>query len=162
MTSRTLFIGIAAGVVCAATAGAQERCPSCMDSVTGRWHMLPALGLRAGIPQKLSAAIGIVTGKNSRSHTDDLTIYVEPGLAAGRATIGYLNAFGNMGSGVGVGATVLRTWKDPINLSTNETFAGGELWVWPLFFAGPRVGLFRQMTGNRHGWYFTADFGFGL
>lgn len=164
MSGRTIFLGIATSFLFAATASAQERCPSCVDSVTGEWHMLPALGLRGGIPQKVSAAVGIVAGKNYRDngHTEDLAIYVEPGLAAGRATIGYLSSFGNMGSGFGIGATALRTWKDPLNLRTNETFIGGEAWVWPIFFTGPRVGLFRQITGKRPGWFFTADFGFGL
>ena len=37
-----------------------------------------------------------------------------------------------------------------------------ELWAWPVFFTGPRLGLFREMTGSRHGWFVTADFGFGL
>ena len=164
MRRRTLFVGFVAMFAVAGSARAQERCPSCVDSVAGKWHMLPALGLRGGIPQKLSAAIGIVAGKNYRDngHTEDLAVYVEPGLAAGRATIGYHSGFGNMGSGFGLGATALRTWKDPLNLKTNETFFGGELWIWPAFFSGPRVGVFRQMTGTRHGWFLTADFGFGL
>lgn len=164
MSWRTLYLGIAAVFATAATAGAQNRCPSCMDSVSGQWHMLPALGLRAGIPQKVSAAIGLVAGRNYRESgkTRDLALYVEPGLSAGRASVGYLSGFGNMGTGLGIAATALRTWKDPINLSTNETYFGGEVWVWPAFFVGPRVGVFRQATGSKHGWYFTADFGFGL
>jgi hypothetical protein len=164
MRRRMLLLGIAVGISIATTAGAQERCPTCIDAVTGEWHVHPALGLRGGIPQKVSAAIGLVAGRNFREngHTKGVAVYVEPGLGAGRATIGYLNGFGNMGSAMGIGATALRTWKDPLNLRTNETFIGGEAWVWPIFFTGPRVGLFRQLTGTRHGWFFTADFGFGL
>ena len=145
-------------------ARAQNRCPSCMDSVSGQWHMLPALGLRAGIPQKVSVAAGIVTGRNyrERGHTEDIALYVEPGLSAGRASLAYINGFGNMGSGFGIAGTALRTWKDPINLTTNATFVGGEVWVWPMFFSGPRVGVFKKITGDSRGWYFTADFGFGL
>ena len=147
-----------------AAAGAQNRCPSCRDSVSGQWHMLPALGLRAGIPQKASAAVGVLAGRNYREkgHTEDLALYVEPGLAAGRASLGYINGFGNMGSGFGLAATAMRTWKDPINLSTNSTYVGGEVWVWPIFFSGPRIGAFKKVTGATRGWYFTADFGFGL
>ena len=135
-----------------------------MDSVSGQWHMLPALGLRAGIPQKLSAAVGIVTGRNysEKGHTEDLAVYVEPGLASGRVSVGYISGFGNMGSGFGLAATGMRTWKDPLNLTTNATYVGGELWVWPVFFSGPRIGVFRKITGVSHGWFFTADFGFGL
>ena len=126
--------------------------------------MLPALGLRAGIPQKASVAVGLVAGKNyrERGHTEDVALYVEPGLSAGRASLGYINGFGNMGSGFGVAGTVMRTWKDPVNLATNATYVGGELWVWPMFFSGPRVGVFRRITGTSNGWFLTADFGFGL
>jgi hypothetical protein len=161
---RRLILGILVCAALPAAARAQNRCPSCMDSVSGEWHMLPALGLRGGVPQKVSAAIGIVAGKNfkEKGHTEDLALYVEPGLSAGRASIGYINGFGNMGSGFGIAGTAMRTWKDPINLKTNETFVGAEVWVWPLFFTGPRVGVFRKVTGTTRGWYFTADFGFGL
>lgn len=161
---RRLVAGIAVLAALPAISRAQNRCPSCMDSVSGQWHMLPALGLRAGIPQKASAAIGIVTGKNyrERGHTEDVAIYVEPGLSAGRASLGYISGFGNMGSGFGIAATALRTWKDPINFSTNATYAGAEVWVWPIFFIGPRVGVFRRVAGGPRGWFLTADFGFGL
>jgi hypothetical protein len=159
-----LLAGVLVLAALPAVARAQDRCPSCMDSVSGRWHMLPALGLRAGIPQKLSAALGIVTGRNYREkgHSDDIALYVEPGLSAGRASLGYMSGFGNMGTGFGIAGTAMRTWKDPINLATNATYVGGELWVWPLFFSGPRIGAFRKITGVTRGWYFTADFGFGL
>jgi hypothetical protein len=161
---RRILLGMAASVSLAGAAFGQNTCRSCVDSVSGQWHMLPALGLRAGIPQKASFALGIVTGKNYREkgHTEDLAIYVEPGLSAGRASIGYINGFGNMGSGFGFAATAMRTWKDPINLRTNVTYAGAELWVWPIFFSGPRVGLFRRVSGASHSWFLTADFGFGL
>jgi hypothetical protein len=162
--SRTWMLGVTACALIASTAGAQDRCPSCLDSLTGNWHMLPALGLRAGTPQKLSTSIGLIAGKNYREngHTEDVTVYVEPGLSAGRATLGYLSGFGNMGSGFGLGATALRTWKDPWMLRTNATYVGGEAWLWPAFFTGPRIGVFREVTGNKHGWFLTADFGFGL
>lgn len=161
---RRLLAGL---FVCAAlplAARAQSRCPSCMDSVSGQWHMLPALGLRGGIPQKASAAVGIVTGKNYREkgHTQDVALYVEPGLSAGRASLGYISGFGNMGSGWGLAGTAMRTWKEPINFPNNTTFVGGELWVWPGFFVGPRLGIFRRITGATRGWYLSADFGFGL
>jgi hypothetical protein len=162
--SRNWMVGVAAATLFASHAGAQSVCASCIDSVTGQWHMLPAIGIRAGTPQKVSAALGVVAGKNYREsgHTEDATLYVEPGISAGRATLGYVSGFGNMGAGFGIGATALRTWKTPWMLRTNTTYAGGEAWLWPIFFVGPRVGVFREMTGTRHGWYVTADFGFGL
>lgn len=161
---RRLLSGILACAALATTARAQNRCPSCVDSVSGEWHVLPALGIRAGIPQKVSGAVGIVAGRNyrERGHTEDVAVYIEPGLSAGRASVAYMNGFGNMGSGFGVAATALRTWRDPLNLQTNQTFVGGEVWAWPMFFSGPRVGLFRKVTGASRGWFLTADFGFGL
>jgi hypothetical protein len=161
---RRLLTGIAVCAALPVAARAQNHCPSCMDSVSGQWHVLPALGIRAGIPQKASAAAGFIAGKNyrERGHTEDMALYIEPGLSAGRASLAYISGFGNMGSGFGVAATALRTWKDPINLMTNTTYAGGELWVWPMFFSGPRIGVFRKITGPSHGWFITADFGFGL
>jgi hypothetical protein len=161
---RRFILGMAASAALATVARGQNTCRSCVDSVSGQWHMLPALGLRAGIPQKASVALGIAMGKNYREkgHTEDLAVYVEPGLSAGRASIGYINGFGNMGSGFGFAATALRTWKDPINLKTNVTYAGAEVWVWPIFFSGPRIGLFRRVSGSSHSWFLTADFGVGL
>jgi hypothetical protein len=157
----SLFAALA---LCAPDAGAQDACPSCTDSVTGDWHMLPAIGLRAGTPQKVSAALGIVAGRNYREkgYTQDGALYVEPGLSGGRASLAFLSGFGNMGTGFGVAATALRTWNDPWTIPENTTLLGGELWVWPAFFTGPRVGLFREVTGSTRRWFFTADFGFGL
>jgi hypothetical protein len=162
--SRNWILCFAAGLLVSASARAQTPCASCIDSITGQWHMLPALGIRAGVPQKLSAALGVVAGKNYREtgHTEDVAIYLEPGISAGRATLGYVSGFGNMGAGYGVGATALRTWKTPWMLRTNTTYVGGEAWLWPIFFSGPRVGVFREITGTKHGWFLTADFGFGL
>jgi hypothetical protein len=162
--SRIVMLGLAAVTMFAANAAAQAGCASCIDSVTGNWHMLPAVGIRAGTPQKASAALGVVAGRNYResAHTEDVAIYVEPGISAGRATLGYVSGYGNMGSGFGIGATALRTWKTPWTLRTNTTYVGGEAWLWPIFFSGPRFGVFREITGTKHGWFLTADFGFGL
>ena len=162
--SRNWMIGVVAGAIFATNAGAQNSCSGCIDSVSGRWHMMPGVGLRAGTPQKLSAAVGFVAGRNYREtgHNEDIAIYVEPGISAGRATLGYLSSFGNLGSGFGVGATAMRTWRSPWTLRTNTTYVGGEAWLWPIFFSGPRLGVFREITGTKHGWFLTADFGFGL
>lgn len=164
LITRVSLIAAMALPLRAPTALAQNTCPSCTDSVTGDWHMLPAVGLRAGTPQKLSAALGIVTGRNYREkgYSQDIALYAEPGLSAGRATLAFLSGFGNMGTGYGIGATVMRTWHDPWTVRENTTLMGGEVWAWPAFFTGPRVGVFREITGTHKGWFFTADFGFGL
>ena len=58
---------------------------------------------------------------------------------------------------------MLRTWRDPWWLPDNRTFVGLDLFVWPVFFLGPRVGVYRPITGATNGgWFFTVDFGFGL
>src|SRR5512140_3605240 len=153
--SGTSMLAVAAVALFAATANAQTECSSCIDSVTGRMHVLPAVGIRVGTPQKISAALGVVAGLNYREsgHTQDVTVYVEPGVSAGRATLGYVSGFGNMGAGYGLGATVLRTWRTPWTLRTNTTYVGGETWLWPIFFSGPRIGVFREITGTKHGWF---------
>ena len=151
---------MAAFAAAAPYAGAQEVVRT--DTSRGL-RILPALGLRAGTPQKVSVALGVIAGNDRVFRRDAIALYVEPGIAAGRGTLAYVNGFGNMGRGFGIGATALRTWKDPLTLQPNRTYAGGEIWIWPLFYVGPRVGLFRQVSGpGTRGWYFTADFGIGL
>jgi hypothetical protein len=130
-----------------------------------QWHVHPGLGLRAGAPQGVSLALGGVFGAQWRSGTShprspEFTAFVEPGWNAGRASLGVIS-FGRLGSGVGVSATVLRTWRDAWWLPENQTYVGGEVWAWPLFFVGPRIGAFHALHG-RGGLFITADFGFGL
>jgi hypothetical protein len=171
---------VAGALVCALSQapaqGAHQRayrftCTMCSTVAGGdtapRMHILPALGLRVGIPQKASVAIGVVVGTEwsdgGSERSRDVVLYVEPGLSGGRASLGFVTAGGNMGAGVGISATVLRTWKDPWSLNANTTFVGGEVWAWPMFFVGPRVGVFRSIgASSLRGWYMTADVGFGL
>jgi hypothetical protein len=71
---------------------------------------------------------------------------------------------GGLGSGYGLALTGMRTGDDPWVLAENTSYVGAELFVWPVFLTGPRIGLFRSVRGTSgaHGWFFTADFGFGL
>lgn len=132
-------------------------------------HVWPALGLHVGAPQKASAALGVVIGedwqKDGHEHSRNLALFAEPGLSAGRATLAYLDhAFGSFGSGFGVGATVLRTWRDPWGVKENVTYAGGDVLLWPILFVGPRIGVFRGVSGvgAAKRWVVTFDFGIGL
>jgi hypothetical protein len=135
-----------------------------------RTHIVPALGLHVGTPQKASAAIGVLLGedwqKNGREHSRNVAVFVEPGLAGGRASVAYVDhGYGAFGSGYGVAATVLRTWKEPWTVKPNVTYVGGELILWPIFFVGPRVGLLHSVTGPStvdKRWLVTFDFGVGL
>src|SRR5207302_3637329 len=114
-------------------------------------------------------ALGVVVGedwqKNARDHTRNVAIFAEPGWSAGRASVVYLDhGFGSFGSGFGIAGTVLRTWKEPWTVKPNMTYAGGELILWPIVFAGARVGLFHSVsgTGATKPWFVSLDFGFGL
>jgi len=152
-------------VVAAGSAHAQRA----REDTTTRFHVLPALGLQVGTPQKASAALGVVFGadfvRDGRDHSRNVAMFVEPGLSAGRASIAYVDhGYGSFGSGFGVAATVLRTWKEPWQVDPNQTYVGGEVLVWPILFVGPRVGLLRNVSTvetSRH-WFWTFSFGIGL
>ena len=58
-----------------------------------------------------------------------------------RASAAFIKGVGSMGSGYGIAATVLRTWKQPWSISPNTTYIGGEVLIMPVFFTGPRVGV---------------------
>src|SRR5438067_1203784 len=103
-----------------ATAGAQRT----HEDTTRRMHVLPALGVHVGTPQKASVALGVVVGedwqKDARDHSRNVAIFAEPGLSAGRASIAYVDhGFGSFGSGFGIAGTVLRTWNDPWSARDN-------------------------------------------
>jgi len=138
------------------------------DSIPTRPHTFPAVGIRAGTPQKASVAVGIVTGvdwqNRGTEYSRDVAFFFEPGFGATRVSSAYITPIGNMGSGFGLAVTAMRTAGSPWTFAANTTYVGGEVLIWPVFLAGPRVGLFRRMSGDAtmgH-WFFGADFGFGL
>jgi hypothetical protein len=147
-----------------------QRCRTCeTEDTMPRGHIWPALGIHAGMPQKASAALGVVVGetwqRNGREHARNIALFAEPGLSAGRASIAYVDhGYGSFGSGFGVAATVLRTWKDPWVAKENVTYAGGEIILWPIVFTGPRIGLFRSVSGapGSSRWFVALDLGIGL
>lgn len=155
----TLLVGSATMV------GAQ----STRQDTTARFHILPALGVQVGTPQKVSAAIGVVVGqefvRDGHEHSRNIALFAEPGLGAGRASIAYVShGYGSFGSGFGVAATALRTWREPWQLEPNQTYVGGEVLLWPILFVGPRVGLLRNVSTvetSRH-WFWSFSFGIGL
>jgi hypothetical protein len=140
------------------------------EDTVPRAHILPALGIHVGTPQKASFALGVVLGedwqKNGRDHSRNVAVFAEPGLGAGRASVAYVDhGYGSFGSGYGIAATVLRTWKQPWQLDANQTYAGGEILLWPIVFTGPRIGLLHRVAGpntDKQRWFITLDFGFGL
>ena len=138
------------------------------DTTPTKRHTFPALGLRVGTPQKVSVALGVVLGvdwqNRGNDYSRDVAFFVEPGLGATRASVAYINGIGNMGSGFGLAATALRTSGKPWTMTRNTTYIGGELFLWPVFLAGPRLALFRRVSGDAMlgRWFLGADFGFGL
>ena len=164
----TVAVATALAIAAAAVIAPASRAKDPADTVP-RVHVLPALGLRVGTPQKASAALGVVVGqdwqKNGRDHSRNVTLFLEPGLSGGRASLAYIShGWGAFGSGLGVAASALRTWKDPWTVNDNQTFVGGEVILWPIVFVGPRIGLFRNVSKDetsRH-WFVSFDFGIGL
>jgi len=167
----TLLTAGACGLAFAANSvfGQTNPCRGCeRDSTATKSHMFPAVGIRAGAPQKVSFAVGVVTGvdwqKRGTDYSRDVAFFIEPGVGASRASVAYITPMGNLGSGFGVAVSAMRTSGSPWTFSPNTTYIGGELLVWPIFLAGPRLGLFRRMSGDAtmgH-WFVGADFGFGL
>lgn len=139
-----------------------------VEDTLPRSHIVPAFGVRVGTPQKASVALGVLLGedwqKNGREHSRNVALFAEPGLGAGRASVAYVeHGYGGFGSGYAVGATVLRTWKDPWTVKPNLTYVGGEVILWPIVFIGPRIGLLRAInTSSDKRWLVTFDFGIGL
>lgn len=149
-----------------------QRCRGCVaEDTVPRVHVLPALGVRVGAPQKASFAIGLLVGEdwqsNGRDHSRNVGVFAEPGVSGGRGSLAYIHhGFGSFGSGYAVAASVLRTWNDPWWSKPNVTYVGGDLILWPIVFIGPRVGVFRSVgttgSGLAKRWLVTFDFGFGL
>jgi len=146
-----------------------QRCTGCAtgEDTIPHMHVIPALGVHVGAPQKVSAALGVGLGvdwqRNGRDHSRNVVLFAEPGLSAGRASVAYVDQ-GRFGSGFGVAATVLRTWEDPWIMKQNTTYVGGDVLLWPIVFMGPRIGVFRRITGEPSSkkWVFSLDIGIGL
>lgn len=147
-----------------------QRCrrSECAEDTVPHPHILPALGVHFGTPQKVSAALGVVLGEdwqqNGRDHSRNVALFVEPGLSATRASVAYVShGFGAFGSGFAIGPSVLRTYNDPWTVKQNVTYLGGDLTIWPVIFTGPRVGVFRRVSGfDPRRWFVSIDFGIGL
>jgi hypothetical protein len=162
---------VIAAAIAAPAAATAQRCRGCVaEDTLPRLHVAPAAGVRVGAPQKASFAIGVTVGEDWQSHGVDhsrnAALFLEPGIAAGRASLAYIHhGFGHFGSGYGVAATVLRTWDDPLWTRQNTTYAGGELILWPIVFVGPRIGLFRSVgtpSAGARRWMVALDLGFGV
>lgn len=163
------MLALVAAVIATPGAARAQRCRGCEEDTVAHMRIWPAVGIHAGIPQKASAAVGLLVGtewqRNGHDHSRNVALFAEPGLSAGRASLAYVEGgFGHFGSGFGVAATMLRTWKAPLNATSNASYVGGEVLLWPIVFIGPRVGLFHTVSSpdaNKK-WLFALDLGIGM
>ena len=128
-----------------------------------RTRIGPAFGLHVGAPQKVSLALGAGRWRESTGDAYDVVFgLVEPGLGAGRASVGYLRSRGNLNTGLAVRASALRTWRDPWSVEPNRTFAGVEASAHVAMFV-VRGGAFRRTTAaSGRAFLFTIDGGLSL
>jgi hypothetical protein len=147
----------------------QRSSGSVAEDTVPRSHVFPALGIHVGEPEKASVAVGTVLGEDwqqdGHDHSRHVALFAEPGLDAGRASVAYVrHGYGSFGSGFAVAGTVMRTWKEPWVFKPNVTYVGGEVLLWPVLFAGPRIGLFRSVAGNPtdRRWFGSIDIGIGF
>ncbi len=104
-------------------------------------------GLHVGVPQKASIMLGAGYWRLRDGGGDEVDIAfaaVEPGLGAGRASVGYFRGGGNLLAGVAVRASALRTWRDPWSVAPNRTYVGLEASGHAVLSL--RVGVFRRVT----------------
>ena len=122
-----------------------------------------AFGLHVGAPQKVSLALGAGRWRESTGDAYDVVFgLVEPGLGAGRASVGYLRSRGNLNAGLAVRASALRTWGDPWSVEPNRSFVGVEGSA-HVFFFNVRAGAFRRTTSaDGRAVLFTIDGGLFL
>jgi hypothetical protein len=128
-----------------------------------RTRLGPAFGLHVGAPQKVSLALGVGRWRESTGDKlDGVFGLVEPGLGAGRASVGYLRSRGNLNTGLAVRASALRTWRDPWSVAPNRTYVGLEASAHMAIF-GVRAGVFRRTTAaTDRAVLFTIDAGLFL
>jgi hypothetical protein len=119
-------------------------------------------GIHIGGPAQASIAFGPAyrvrtsLGGPKADKAEYLFAFVEPGVRAGRLSVGYTALVGNLGTGFTLRASMLRTWKP-----TAETWFGGEISGMPLGTLGPRLGIFYPARGPR-AIRIVWDFGIGV
>jgi hypothetical protein len=116
-------------------------------------------GIHVGTPAIVSLAVGgyrNVSRNPATEYTQDVFALLEPGVNAGRVSVGYGDSYGTFGTGWTIRATLLRTWR-----RENANYAGAEGSAMVLGF-GTRLGIFRRVDRGRATLRVTADLYFGL
>jgi hypothetical protein len=123
-------------------------------------HAGSAGGIHVGSPAVVSVGIGLyreISQAGDAGRAQAVFTLLEPGVKAGRFSVGFGDAYGNLGTGWTVRTTALRVWHGTIG-----NYVGGEVSGMVLGL-GPRVGVFRRIgTGDGSSTRVTFDFGFGL
>lgn len=151
---REMAMAAMVAVVLSQSADAQRRQPV-PDSLRWGW----ATGLHFGTPGIVSATVGrtFVIRESSRDEEDHADVFavVEPGLHAGRVSLGYMDYLAAGAIGFTGRVTILRDW-----FKSSATYVGVEGAGWLIF--GWRIGAFAQVSGpNRGSFLFTYDFQVG-
>jgi hypothetical protein len=116
-----------------------------------RFFLIP--GLRFGTPAVASLSFGLAAVR--MQDFVGPVISVEPGLRAGRASIGHAWVRGSLPTGPGVRASFLRRYSH----DHQGNYIGAEV-QYMLVLLGPRIGIFRSLRGART--MVSADFGLGF
>lgn len=138
----------------AVPAAAQER-EAAPSREPQRWEF--ARGLHAGTPAVVSLVAGVSrTVASTPEGWQDVFLVAEPGIAAGRVSLGYARVRGSLAGGYSVRASLLRRWNEsPVD------YAGAEVSLQALL-VGPRVGIFHRIGGgSTEGLRFTIDLALG-
>lgn len=92
-------------------------------------------------------------------------IQVEPGPGGGKLHLGVGAATGGFGViyGAGIKASVLRTWDDPIDRESNQTYVGAELELM-VYWINLNAGAYTHVHGNDtdSDWIFSDGIGLGF
>lgn len=162
VAAAALLAAAAAALLAAATAALPSRplIAQSAEAEPNRLGFAPVVGVRVGVPQQLSLTVGAghwrYRADGDRIHI--AFVAVEPGLGAGRISVGYFRGHGNLLAGAAVRASALRTWRDPWSVAPNRTYVGLEASGHAIFSA--RVGLFhRASSGSGRPLLLTWDLG---
>lgn len=129
---------------------------------SGRWYAGP-VGLHVGVPAGPSLGLGVLRSlscKPAVTCEDRETIgmlIAEPGLNAGRASVGITRVAGGLGNALTARATYLQRWRN-----TTGRYGGLELSWQPIVYVGARVGAFRPLGQSNRPILWTLDASFGL
>ena len=129
---------------------------------SARWYAGP-IGLHIGKPAGPSLGLGVLRSFSctpAETCADRETIgmlIAEPGLNAGRASVGVTRVLGGLGTAWTARASYLQRWR-----TSTERYGGLELSFHPIVYVGARVGAFRPLGREERSILWTLDASFGL